>query len=111
MADRDRRAAVGDDRAWLWHGCLAGAAGAVVASCGSQGIIVAQLCQERPPAAQRAVADIATFLKEKGINTRFSIHPVAGRMPGQMNVPWLGKRLLGGLKPPWENNKTRNQAW
>lgn len=36
--------------------------------------------------AQRAVADIATFLKEKGINTRFSIHPVAGRMPGQMNV-------------------------
>ncbi|CAK9036589.1 unnamed protein product [Durusdinium trenchii] len=36
--------------------------------------------------AQRAVADIANFLKEKGINTRFSIHPVAGRMPGQMNV-------------------------
>ncbi|CAJ1363132.1 unnamed protein product [Effrenium voratum] len=36
--------------------------------------------------AQRAVADIATFLKDKGINTRFSIHPVAGRMPGQMNV-------------------------
>eukprot|EP00440_Ansanella_granifera_P021351 gb/GFBE01023179.1/.p1 GENE.gb/GFBE01023179.1/~~gb/GFBE01023179.1/.p1 ORF type:complete len:837 (+),score=259.50 gb/GFBE01023179.1/:1-2511(+) len=36
--------------------------------------------------AQRAVADIANFLKEKEINTRFSIHPVAGRMPGQMNV-------------------------
>ena len=36
--------------------------------------------------AQRAVADIASFLKEKGINTRFSIHPVAGRMPGQMNA-------------------------
>jgi len=36
--------------------------------------------------AQRAVADIASFLKEKEINTRFSIHPVAGRMPGQMNV-------------------------
>eukprot|EP00913_Durusdinium_trenchii_P025457 g23897.t1 len=36
--------------------------------------------------AGRAVADIANFLKEKGINTRFSIHPVAGRMPGQMNV-------------------------
>ncbi|CAE7892619.1 pntB [Symbiodinium sp. KB8] len=36
--------------------------------------------------AQRAVADIASYLKEKEINTRFSIHPVAGRMPGQMNV-------------------------
>jgi len=36
--------------------------------------------------AQRAVADIATTLMDKGINTRFCIHPVAGRMPGQMNV-------------------------
>jgi NAD(P) transhydrogenase len=36
--------------------------------------------------AQRAVADIANTLIDKGINCRFSIHPVAGRMPGQMNV-------------------------
>jgi len=36
--------------------------------------------------AQRAVADIANTLVDKGINTRFCIHPVAGRMPGQMNV-------------------------
>merc|ERR1719411_1898519 len=36
--------------------------------------------------AQRAVADIATTLIDKGVNVRFSIHPVAGRMPGQMNV-------------------------
>jgi NAD(P) transhydrogenase len=36
--------------------------------------------------AQRAVADIANTLVDKGIGCRFSIHPVAGRMPGQMNV-------------------------
>merc|ERR1712194_575449 len=36
--------------------------------------------------AQRAVGDIASTLREKDINCRFSIHPVAGRMPGQMNV-------------------------
>jgi len=36
--------------------------------------------------AQRAVGDIANTLKEKGVNCRFAIHPVAGRMPGQMNV-------------------------
>jgi len=36
--------------------------------------------------AQRAVADIANTLMDKGINCKFSIHPVAGRMPGQMNV-------------------------
>merc|ERR1712241_436449 len=36
--------------------------------------------------AQRAVADIASTLMDKDIKVRFAIHPVAGRMPGQMNV-------------------------
>lgn len=36
--------------------------------------------------AQRAVADICNTLIDQGIKCRFSIHPVAGRMPGQMNV-------------------------
>lgn len=36
--------------------------------------------------AQFAVADIAKKLKEMGKNVRFGIHPVAGRMPGQLNV-------------------------
>jgi len=36
--------------------------------------------------AQRAVADICNTLIAKDIKCRFSIHPVAGRMPGQMNV-------------------------
>merc|ERR1719203_1312090 len=46
--------------------------------------------------AQRAVADIANTLRDKGVNVRFSIHPVAGRMPGQMNV------LLAEAGVPYE---------
>jgi len=36
--------------------------------------------------AQYAVADMAQTLRDNGINVRFAIHPVAGRMPGQLNV-------------------------
>ena len=35
---------------------------------------------------QYAVADITKTLREAGCNVRFGIHPVAGRMPGQLNV-------------------------
>lgn len=40
--------------------------------------------------AQYAIADMVKELKERGLNVRFGIHPVAGRMPGQLNV-LLGK--------------------
>jgi NAD(P) transhydrogenase len=36
--------------------------------------------------AQYALADFVKSLRSKGINVRFAIHPVAGRMPGQCNV-------------------------
>ncbi len=36
--------------------------------------------------AQHAVRDLTDFLRGKGINVRFAIHPVAGRLPGHMNV-------------------------
>jgi len=46
--------------------------------------------------AQYPVADLTRRLREKGIEVRFGIHPVAGRLPGHMNV------LLAEAKVPYD---------
>jgi NAD(P) transhydrogenase subunit beta len=46
--------------------------------------------------AQYAVADLTAKLRARGISVRFGIHPVAGRLPGHMNV------LLAEAKVPYD---------
>ncbi|NYI44406.1 NAD(P) transhydrogenase subunit beta [Nocardioides aromaticivorans] len=65
---------------------LAGASSVVITP--GYGMAVAQ--------AQYPVADLTAKLRAKGIDVRFGIHPVAGRLPGHMNV------LLAEAKLPYD---------
>jgi NAD(P) transhydrogenase subunit beta len=53
--------------------------------------------------AQHAVRDLANLLQSRGVEVEFGIHPVAGRMPGHMNV------LLAEAEVPYEKLKEMDE--
>ena len=60
--------------------------GLTEALCAAKSVVIVPGYGMAQARAQHAVYDLCTDLKKKGVNVRFAIHPVAGRLPGHMNI-------------------------
>jgi len=63
---------------------------------GASSVVIAPGYGMATAQAQYPVADLTARLRERGVEVRFAIHPVAGRLPGHMNV------LLAEAKVPYD---------
>ncbi len=70
---------------------------------GAQRVVVAPGYGMAVAQAQYAVQDLTNLLESKGVEVEFAIHPVAGRMPGHMNV------LLAEANVPYEKLKDMDE--
>ena len=98
---------------------VAGAEGGTVRSIGvddvaiqlayAQSVIVVPGYGLAVAQAQHAVRELAELLEERGVDVKYAIHPVAGRMPGHMNVllaeanvPYPQLREMEDVNPEFE---------